>query len=117
MADINKDWISIQQENTVWNGTARWKENRQVQVSNTTIKPTREKNQIGGTAMVIFNNLVLNRSEQECDGHKVGCWSYISITGKHDIIATYITCNCSVRGSSTGSNYAQQLLYIYPKIE
>ena len=64
-------------------------------------------NKIGGTAMVAFDDIVFNISNQGYDNRKLGCWSYITITGKNDIIKTFITCYCPVRGASTESNYAQ----------
>ena len=112
LTELNKDWRAIQQNNTIWNGTVGWKENRRVQVSNNITKPPTGKNQVGGTAMVAFNNLVFNISDQGYDSRKLGRWSYFTITGKNDIITTFITCYCPVRSPSPGSNYGQQLVYM-----
>ena len=71
LMEVNKDWRSVHKDNTIWNGTAQWKENRQVQVSNNTTKPTMGTNQIGGTAIVSFDDLVFNISDQGCDKRKL----------------------------------------------
>ena len=107
LTELNKDWRAIKQDNTIWNGTSRWKENRRVQVSNNVTKPTTGSNQIGGTAMVAFDDMVFNISDQGKDERNLGRWSYISTNGKNDVITTFITCYCPVRSSSTGSNYSQ----------
>ena len=57
LTEVNRDWQSIEQGNTIWNGTSTWKENRRIQVSHNTTKPTTGKCLIGGTAMIAFNDL------------------------------------------------------------
>ena len=72
LSEVNRDWRSVQQENTIWNGTLGWQENRRGQVSNNTTKPTTSSNQIGGTAMMTFNGLVFNISGQGADDKGLG---------------------------------------------
>ena len=64
LTEVNRDWQSIDQNNTIWNGTLSWKEIRRVQVSHNTTKPTTCERLVGGTAMIEFNNLVYNISGQ-----------------------------------------------------
>ena len=61
LTEINKNWIMVHQDNTIWNGTSGWKENRRVQASyNTTSScSNRSDSQVDGTAMVKFQDVVL----------------------------------------------------------
>ena len=39
LAEINKDWREVEQDHSIWNATAPWKESRLFQVANNTTKP------------------------------------------------------------------------------
>ena len=112
LSEVNKDWRSVNQAHTIWNGTSGWKENRRVQISNNVSKPTTGEHQVGGTAMLAFQNLVFNISHQGSDSRKLGRWSYFSITGKNKLTTTFLTCYCPVVSSSPGSFYSQNLVYM-----
>ena len=112
LTEVNKDWRAVRQEHTIWNGTAGWMENRRVQISANSTKPTKGEVQVGGTAMIAFNNLVHNTSGQGYDSRRLGRWSFISITGKNGFITTFITCYCPVISTSPGSAYSQHLVYM-----
>ena len=32
LTEVNRDWRSVEQSNTIWNGTSAWKENRWLEV-------------------------------------------------------------------------------------
>ena len=64
LARVNKARRSVQQDNTIWNGTLKWKDNRRVQVSNNTTKPSVGEYLVGGTPMIAFDNLVFNINKQ-----------------------------------------------------
>ena len=100
------------QEHMIWNGTSGWRENRRVQVSHNKTKPTTGEHQVGGTVIIVFQNLVFNISKQGSDSQNLGRWSYFYITGKHTLITTVITCYCPVVSSSPGSFYSQNLIHM-----
>ena len=112
LLEVNRDWRSVQQKNTIWNGTLGWKDILRVQVSNNTNTPSTNSNQFGGTDMVTFNDLVFNISGQGTDDRSLSIWSYMTITGKNDVTSTFITCYCPVASTSPGSAYSQHLIYI-----
>ena len=113
LSEVNKDWRRVKQDNIIWNTTKNWREHRKVQVSqNATRPPDNSEFLIDGTAMVAFDDMVFNISDQGKDEYNLGRRSYISINGKNDVITIFITCYCPARSSSTGSNYSQQLIYI-----
>ena len=60
LTEVNKDWRSVVQNNTIWNGTIGWRENRRIQVSNNVTKPSTGESLVGGTAMIAFDDLVFN---------------------------------------------------------
>ena len=72
LTEVNKDWKFVQQDHTIWNGTMNWKENRRVQVSNNTTKPSVGEHLVGGTAMIAFNDLVFNIHNQGADERNLG---------------------------------------------
>ena len=45
----------------------------------------------------------------------MGRWSFFTITGKNNLKTTIVTCYCPCKGTSTGSVYSQQLLYMAEK--
>ena len=112
LTEVNKDWRAVSQENTIWNATAGWQENRRVQVSFNKSRPCTNEYVVGGTAMVSFNDIVFRISKQGADDRNLGRWSYVTITGKNAITSTIITCYCPVISSSPGSVYSQHLLYM-----
>ena len=112
LTEVNRDWRSVEQSNTIWNGTSAWKENRRVQTSQNTTKSTTGECLVGGTAMVAFDDLVFNISDQGADSRKLGRWSYITITGKNEVKTTFITCYCPVISNSPGAVYSQHLIYM-----
>ena len=112
LTEVNRDWQSIDQNNTIWNGTSAWKENRRVQVSHNTTKPTTGEYLVGGTDMIALNDLVYNMSGQGAGNRKLGRWYYISITGINVVKTTFITCYCPIISSSPGSFFYQNLVYM-----
>ena len=112
LTGVNKDWRSVVQNNTIWNGTVSWRENRRIQVSHNTTKPSSGESLVGGTAMIAFDDLVFNISDQGQDHRKLGRWSYITITGKNNLVTTFVTCYCPVLSHSPGSFYSQNLIYM-----
>ena len=62
--------------------------------------------------MCAFDKLVYGIYKQGFDERKLGRWSYFTIEGKCNTKTIFITCYCPVKGSSPGSAYAQQLVYI-----
>ena len=83
LSEVNKDWRSVQQEHTIWNGTSSWCENRRVQVSYNSTKPSRGTHLVGGTAMIAFNVVVFHICQQGADKRKLGRWSFVTINGKN----------------------------------
>ena len=112
LTEVNRDWRSIAQDNTIWNATSSWKENRRVQVSYNTTKPSAGECLVGGTAMIAFDDLVFSMSDQGADCRNLGRWSFITIYGKNAVKTTFITCYCPVVSSSPGSFYSQNLTYM-----
>ena len=112
LTETNKDWRKVEQSNTIWNGTINWKETRRVQVGHNTSRPANREFVVGGNAMIAFNDVVYRISEQGCDGRLLGRWSYFTITGKHNLKTTIVTCYCPCKGQSPGSVYSQHLLYM-----
>ena len=84
LTKINKNQRNVHQDNTIWNGTSGCKENRRVQVSYNKTFPcsNQSESQVGSTAMVAFQDVVLRIIQQEQEKRKLGRWSYIRITGK-----------------------------------
>ena len=103
LSEINKDWRSVNQEHTIWNGTSGWCENRRVQVSFNSTKSPRGEYLVGGTAMVAFNDLVFRICDQGADSRKLGRWSFLTINGKNEIKTTFMTAYCPVISNSPGS--------------
>ena len=112
LTEVNRDWRSIDQKNTIWNGTSSWKENRSVQISQNTTKRSEGEYLVGGTAMVAFDELKFHITSQGADDRRLGRWSYMTITGKNAIKTTLITCYCPVISNSPGSAYSQHLIYM-----
>ena len=110
LTEINKDWRLVKQQHTIWNATASWRENRRVQAANNTSKPGKTEYQVGGTAMVAFDDLVFGITKQGKDERKLGRWVWVTITGKKNCNTSIITYYCPVKGTSPGSVYAQHLL-------
>lgn len=82
---------------------------RQVQVSNNITHPGEKKAVVGGTAMAGFGDAISSNKNQVSDTKKLMCWLHMSITGKNDIITTFIICYCPMKGASPGSVCAQIL--------
>ena len=112
LTEVNKDWRSVVQNNTIWNGTIGWRENRRIQVSNNVTKPSTGESLVGGTAMIAFDDIVFNISDQGQDHRKLGRWSFVTITGKNNLVTTFVTCYCPVLSHSPGSFYSQNLIYM-----
>ena len=89
LTEVNRDWRSIAQDNTIWNATSSWKENRRVQVSYNTTKPSAGECLVGGTAMIAFDDLVFSMSDQGADCRNLGRWSFITINGKNAVKTTF----------------------------
>lgn len=62
--------------------------------------------------MVAFDNLVYMISDHGYDNRLLGLWSYVTITGKHNLKSTIITCYCPCKGFFPGSIYSQHLIYM-----
>ena len=113
LTEVNKDWRKVGYNNSIWGATKGWKENRRIQTShNKTIKPGDSNYQVGGTAMMMLGDIRFGILSQGEDDRKLGRWSYITLTGKNNVITTIFTCYCPCRSSSVGSAYVQQLLYM-----
>ena len=112
LTEVNKDWRKVPNENTIWNGTAGWKENRRIQIFQNYHYPSKSEFLVGGTASIIFGEAVFRISDQGADKRNLGRWSYFTITGKNDLKTTFLTCYCPVRGKSTGAAYSQHLIYM-----
>ena len=112
LSELNKDWRTINYDNSIWGATQSWHEHRRIQVSYNTTTPTCKQFQPGGTAMMTFGELTFRISYEGCDQRRLGRWSTVTLTGKNDINTTILTCYCPSRSTSIGSSYAQQLLYI-----
>ena len=108
----NKDWRQVDQKNTIWNATSTWSENRRVQAANNITKPSNAEFQVGGTAMVAFDDFVFGITKQGSDSRKLGRWVWMTVTGRNNCNTTIITCYCPVKGSSPGSVYSQHLIYM-----
>ena len=112
LTEVNKDWRRVEQQHTIWNATARWGENRRVEAANNINKPSEAEFQVGGTAIVAFDDFVFGITKQGSDSRKLGRWVWVTVTGKNNCNTTIITCYCPVKGTSPGSVYAQHLLYM-----
>ena len=112
LLEVNKDWRSVQQEHTIWNGTSAWCKNRRVQVSFNSTKTTRGAYLVSGTAMVTFNGMVFHICKQGADSRKLGRWSFSTTNGKNGVETTFITVYYLVVSNSPGSSYSQQSLYM-----
>ena len=112
LTEVNKDWRVINHDETIWGATAGWKENRRIQISQNSTKKAETGHLIGGTATMVFNDVLFRITDQGEDKRKLGRWSNITLTGKNDLKTTIYTCYCPCKSSSVGSAYAQQLLYI-----
>ena len=108
----NKDWRQVDQKNNIWNATSTWSENRRVQAANNITKPSNAEFQVGGMAMVAFDDFVFGITKQGSDSRKLGRWVWMTVTGRNNCNTTIITCYCPVKGTSPGSVYAQHLLYM-----
>ena len=112
MSEINKDWRTLNYENSIWGATSSWQEHRRVQVSHNTSAPILKEYQPGGTAMVLFGESTFRISHQSCDSRGLGRWSTITLTGKQNVHTTIFTCYCPTRSKSLGSTFVQQLIYM-----
>ena len=112
LTEVNKDWRFIGYDETIRGATAGWKENRRIQISQNSTKKAETGHLIGGTATMVFNDVLFRITDQGKDKRKLGRWSNITLTGKNDLKTTIYTCYCPCKSSSVGSAYAQQLLYI-----
>ena len=66
LTEINTDQRNVHEDNTIWNGTSGWKENRRVYVlfnTNSSCSNHSEL-QVGGTALVAFQDVVLRITDQ-----------------------------------------------------
>ena len=64
LSEVNRDWRSVHESDSIWSSTSNWREHRRVQVSyNITKRPTKSNFQVGGTAMVAFDELVFRISD------------------------------------------------------
>ena len=113
LAEVNRDWRKLKYEHTIWGATAGWCQHRRIQVSQNTTKPCSDRDLLtGGTALMAFGEFVFRIPGQESDPRKLGRWSNFSITGKNNTITSIFMCYCPVRGTSSGSAFAQQLIYM-----
>ena len=112
LSEVNKDWRTIDYDNSIWGATSSWTEHRRVQVSYNTSATAIKEYQPGGTAMVMFGELTFRISFQSCDPRGLGRWSTLTLTGKQDVHTTIITCYCPTRSKSLGSTFVQQLIYM-----
>ena len=112
LTEVNKDWRVTKEENSIWSGTKGWKQYRRVQVSSNKTKPPTKEYKVGGTAMIGYDDLAFRISNQEEDSRNLGRWSILTLTGKNGLKTTFITCYCPVVSGSTGSAYAQHLIYM-----
>ena len=75
-----------------------WVENRRIQYK---INPKLVKGcAIGSTAMMDFDDSILNISDQGCDARNLGPWSYIYLTGKIKLCTSVLAHHCPIEGSS-----------------
>ena len=58
LTEINKDWRTVSQSNTIWNDTASWKESRRVQEGHNISRPARKEFVVGDTTMIFFDDNV-----------------------------------------------------------
>ena len=72
LKEVNKDWRKVEQQHTIWNATARWGENRRVEAANNIHKPSENEYQVGGTAIVAFDDFVFGITKQGKDTRKLG---------------------------------------------
>ena len=92
LTDVNKDWREVDQQHSIWNATSRWREFRRIHVSNNTTKKTSGEFQVGGTAMIGFDDIGYRISKQGSDDRNLGRWTWHTITGKHNCNTTIVTC-------------------------
>ena len=112
LTEINKDWRTVQYEDTIWGATTTWSEHRRIQASYNVTEQACKRYQVGGTAMMLLGDLTFRLSHQSADFRKLGRWSIVTITGKNNVNTTIITCYCPNRSASLGSAYSQHLLYM-----
>ena len=67
LTEVNKDWRMVHQNNTIWNATQGWKQNRIIQVSYNTSEKSEVKYRVGGTAMIGYDDLLFIIGNQEVD--------------------------------------------------
>ena len=78
LTETNKDWRTVNQCNTIWNGTSGWKESRRVQVGHNISRPAKKEFVVGGTAMISFDDIVFRITSQGQDARLLGRWSFLT---------------------------------------
>ena len=59
-----------------------------------------------------FDDLVFRISAQGADNRGLGRWSYVTITGKHDLSITILSIYCTFCCTSLSPSYSQHLVYM-----
>ena len=116
LTEINKDWRTVQYENTIWGATTNWSEHRRVQASYNITEPACTRYQVGGTAMILLGDLTFRLSHQNADFRKLGRWSIVTLTGKTMLIQRLLL----VTAQTAAPRLDQHMLntcYIWRKIK
>ena len=72
LTEINKDWRTVQYEDTIWGATTTWRKHRRIQASYNVTERACKRYQVGGTAMILLGDLTFRLSHQSSDFRKLG---------------------------------------------
>ena len=67
-------------------------------MSHNITKPASGEFQVGGTLMINFDGIAFKITGQGADTRKLGRWTWVIITVKHNIKSTFFTCYCPCKG-------------------
>jgi len=108
LAEVNKDWRKVPQQESLWALTDGWFEHRRLVTSiNLQIKPTRVT-QTGGTALLAINKIAYSIRSVAEDPRKLGRWTSMLLNGKNQHASRIVCAYCPCISNGPTSAYALQ---------
>ena len=119
LAEMNRDWRAVKDEERLDNVIQDWTRDRRSSVAYNAKAPVRKKFQSGGTAMMAFDDICHSEvgSERGWDPRGLGRWNSMTFRGIYNSRTTIISAYCPVKSTNPGGAYMQQVAYIQENLD